>query len=111
MNQIVMVTSEVDSNNSERFETKTDFTPDVDGLYVFRRVIVVSADRTEQFETKIGDETISYEGYYFKDGNYYKISNLVTTPDLTADLANDGNKKDGILLNATAGFYEEKQLK
>ena len=33
----------------------TDFTPDVNGLYVFRRSIDVSNDRTETFE---------YAGYY-----------------------------------------------
>lgn len=78
---------------------ETDFTPDEDGLYVFRRKIVVDNDtRAEQFK---------YEGYYYSGGKFYKISNLKVTPDTTIDLANDGVSNDGNLSAASSGFYKE----
>ena len=78
----------------------TDFTPDVDGLYVFRRSIVVAGNNTETF---------TYEGYYYSGGKYYKISDLETTPDTTPDLANDGVRTDGNLSAATSGYYKLEQ--
>lgn len=78
---------------------ETDFTPDKDGLYVFRRKIVVDKNtRAEEFK---------YEGYYYSGGKFYKISNLKVTPDTTIDLANDGVSNDGNLSAASSGFYKE----
>lgn len=79
---------------------KTDFTPNVEGLYVFRRSIIVESDRTESFK---------YEGYYYSNGEYYKISNLHVSADSQDDLMDDGERTDGNLLSASAGFFEEKQ--
>ena len=50
---------------------KNDFTPDANGLYVFRRYIDVMSNGGEFFE---------YGAYYYKDGKYYKVNNLVVTP-------------------------------
>lgn len=84
--------------------SKTDFTPDAEGLYVFRRNVIVNNNATEQFE---------YDGYYFKDGNYYKITDLKVIQDDSLnpnekkdelDVAGDGNDKDGQLADATANF-------
>jgi len=79
--------------------TKTDFTPGGAGLYVFRRQITVAGDAKETFE---------YSGYYYDNGNYYKISNLQVTPDSTVDKAGDTVHADGNLSSASAGFYEEE---
>jgi len=76
----------------------TDFEPDVEGLYVFRRAITVDSS------TK---ETFTYDGYYFKEGKFYKITNLESTPDIHDDLANDGDDKDGQLSMASADYVKE----
>ena len=76
----------------------TDFTPDVNGLYVFRRSIDVSNDRTETFE---------YAGYYYNDGEFYKVQLSGLTADTVADYANDGVKSDGNLSAATATYFKE----
>ena len=56
--------------------TKTDFTPHGDGLYVFRRAIVVApGDNKPGSSVAAGTETFEYEGYYFLGGKYYKIMN------------------------------------
>lgn len=84
--------------------SKTDFTPDAEGLYVFRRTVVVNNNATEQF---------TYDGYYFKDGRYYKITDLEVIQDDSLDpkekkdeldVAGDGNDKDGQLADAKAKF-------
>ena len=80
---------------------KTDFTPDADGLYVFRRSIVV--------EDPSRAETFDYEGYYYNGGKYYKVDLTSVTADTTADLANDGVKTDGNLSAATARYFKEVQ--
>ena len=77
---------------TEVSNAKTDFTPDVEGLYVFRRTIDVAKNNSEMFE---------YEGYYYKDGHYYKLRDLTVTPDNRIDMANDGDDTDGRLSNAT----------
>ena len=77
----------------------TDFQPDKEGLYVFRRSIAVAGDREETFE---------YAGYYYKENQFYKISNLNVTPDTTPDKSGDGVKTDGNLASASAGFFEEE---
>lgn len=79
--------------------SETDFTPGADGLYVFRRQIIV--DDASQAET------FKYEGYYYSGGKYYKISNLKVTPDTTIDMANDGVSNDGNLAEASCGWYED----
>jgi alternate signal-mediated exported protein len=79
---------------------KTDFTPDADGLYVFRRSIVVDGTRAETFD---------YEGYEYQAGKYYKVDLTSVTADDTADLANDGVKTDGNLSAATARYFKEVQ--
>ncbi|WP_295078279.1 BsaA family SipW-dependent biofilm matrix protein [Ruminococcus sp.] len=77
----------------------TDFTPAAEGLYVFRRQIVVdNPSRAETFE---------YAGYYYTAGKYYKVSLDSVTPDATPDFANDGLVTDGILSAATASYYKE----
>jgi len=81
-------------------EGATDFTPDAEGLYVFRRSIDVDGARGETFE---------YEGYYFSNGDYYKITDLQVTPDSTPDLANDGVNTDGNLSDATCKWVKDEQ--
>lgn len=77
----------------------TDFTPAAEGLYVFRRQIVVdNPSRAETFE---------YAGYYYTAGKYYKVNLESVTPDATPDFANDGLITDGILTAATASYYKE----
>ena len=77
----------------------TDFTPAAEGLYVFRRQIVVdNPSRAETFE---------YAGYYYTAGKYYKVNLESVTPDATPDFANDGLVSDGILTAATASYYKE----
>ena len=76
----------------------TDFTPDAEGLYVFRRSIVVDGSLLETFE---------YEGYYYKDNKFYKITDLEVTPDATPDLAGDGVNTDGNLTGATFKYVQE----
>ncbi len=71
---------------------KTDFTPDSEGLYVFRRFIDVAPNGSEQFE---------YDAYYYKDGHYYKVKNLTVVPDDKIDLADDGKETDGQLANVS----------
>ena len=71
---------------------KTDFTPDSEGLYVFRRFIDVAPNGSEQFE---------YDAYYYKDGHYYKVKNLTVVPDDEIDLADDGEETDGQLANVS----------
>lgn len=82
----------------------TDFTPAAEGLYVFRRQIVVdNSSRAETFE---------YAGYYYTAGKYYKVNLESVTPDATPDFANDGLITDGILTAATASYYKEvKEVK
>jgi len=97
-------------------EAKSDFTPDVEGLYVFRRVVNVDKHAMEDFD---------YVAYYYKDGKYYKITDLeVTTDDTTEsagfatvdpsnpdtsylDRAGDNNDKDGQLGYAVGKFVRE----
>lgn len=77
----------------------TDFTPAAEGLYVFRRQIIVdNPSRAETFE---------YAGYYYTAGKYYKVNLDSVTPDATPDFANDGLVSDGILTAATASYYKE----
>ena len=78
----------------------TDFTPTADGLYVFRRTIETDANaQTELF---------TYDGYYYKGGEFYKISNLTVTPDTENDLAGNAAASDGNVSAAAAGFWEEE---
>ena len=80
-------------------EGATDFTPDVDGLYVFRRSIGVdSITRAETFE---------YAGYEYKNGKYYKVELTSVTPDTTADFAADGVSNDGNLTAATCSYFKD----
>ena len=90
---------------------KTDFTPHGDGLYVFRRAIVVApGDNKPGSSVAAGTETFEYEGYYFLGGKYYKIMNLVVNPDGQFDVAADGITSDGQLDSASACLVrEEKQ--
>jgi alternate signal-mediated exported protein len=80
---------------------KTDFTPDADGLYVFRRSIVV--------DNNTRDEGFEYAGYYYSNNKFYKISNLETDQDTTPDKADDGVKTDGNLAAARSGYYKLEQ--
>lgn len=90
-----------DSTNPNAYtEGTTNFTPDKEGLYVFRRSIDV--DQTSKAET------FEYAGYYFKDGKYYKVELASVTPDSTADFANDGVVTDGNLTAATPVYFKEK---
>ena len=82
----------------EKPATKTDFTPDAEGLYVFRRAIDVDYKNAEQFD---------YEAYYYKDGHYYKVTNLAVTPDNVADFSNDDVFTDGIIDSATFNLVKE----
>ena len=126
-----------DFSNQENYTAAAgDFTPDAEGLYVFRRSIGVDPTTKE--------ETFKYEAYYcvpgtptipatpgsaeYVDpqtgdtvpavpatpevpgvpGKYYKVSNLSVVPD-GASYAGDGVSTDGNLANATyGGFYEEQ---
>ena len=76
---------------------QTDFAPDAEGLYVFRRVIKVAADTTETFE---------YAGYYFDGTDFYKITNLTYALANATDNAGDNIQTDGNLASAQAGFAE-----
>jgi predicted ribosomally synthesized peptide with SipW-like signal peptide len=78
--------------------TATDFAPTTEGLYIFRRSIDVAADRIETFE---------YSGYYFKDGVYYKVSDLAITSDDRIDLADDGDFTDGYVKSATFNLLRD----
>ena len=82
----------------EKPAAKTDFTPDAEGLYVFRRAIDVDYKNAEQFD---------YEAYYYKDGHYYKVTNLAVTPDNVADFSNDDVFTDGIIDSATFSLVKE----
>ena len=77
----------------------TDFAPTTEGLYIFRRAIDVANDRIETFD---------YAGYYFKDGIYYKVSDLAVTSDDRIDLADDGDFTDGYVNSATFNFLQDK---
>jgi alternate signal-mediated exported protein len=78
----------------------TDFTPDAEGLYVFRRSIDVDENaQTEMFK---------YDGYYYKGGNFYKVKIVSVTPDAEVDLAGDNINTDGNLTAATVKYYEEE---
>jgi len=77
----------------------TDFAPTTEGLYIFRRAIDVANDRIETFD---------YAGYYFKDGIYYKVSDLAVTSDDRIDLADDGDFTDGYVKSATFNFLQDK---
>ncbi len=87
---------------------QAEFKPDVEGLYVFRRTIEIA-------NSEGLPETFEYDGYYFKNKKYYKISNLTcyraddTGWDDDAYAPDDGRNDDGILVSATAGFYETEQ--
>jgi len=83
----------------ETFPRMEDFTPDAEGLYVFRRSIGVNPATP-------GTETFEYDGYYFDGTDYYRISNLTYTLASAANQAADGNNHDGDLATATAGFVE-----
>jgi len=91
--------------DDQGYPAMTDFMPDVEGLYVFRRTITVAEDNADE-------ETFTYDGYYFVPGaaaKFYKISNLRTYADADEDFADDGVRTDGQLSVASAGFYEEVQ--
>ena len=110
----------------------TDFTPDVEGLYVFRRTIDVDKDTH--------GETFKYEAYYYVPGRdatpaypavgnpgdaaykpaidaqpavpgkYYKVSNLKTTVLDPTTTAGDNVQDDGIVVAnpaPTYGFYKD----
>lgn len=84
----------------------TSFTPAAEGLYVFRRTIdVASPSGNETFDTD------NYVGYYY-DGTskFYKVDLTSVTPDNPIDypdVANDGIKTDGNLLDATYTFAKD----
>ena len=59
-NKIVAMTPDFDNENGYKPASTTDFTPDAEGLYVFRRSIGVDST------TKV--ETFKYEGYYCVPG-------------------------------------------
>ena len=100
-------------DNEGNVPKATDFTPDKDGLYVFRRSIDV--DAADQ------SETFTYDGYYFKGNKYYKVSNLndnvyqdshvvadnTSTPWVFKDYMGDGINDDGTLMVAGAAFRKE----
>lgn len=97
------LTSDAEKANYIEISYKSDFTPDAEGLYVFRRTI----DTTSM---TYGEEFFTYEGYYFKDGKYYKVKNIVVTPDDLIDMVADGENTDGQLTSATADLvYEVKE--
>jgi len=79
-----------------------DFVPTAKGLYVFRRSIAVAEDKTETFE---------YQGYYYADGQFYKVKINTVTPDDKADIAGDGNKTDGQLSSATYTLSKDETTK
>ena len=99
-NQIVAMTPSPTNLDGYTAET-TDFTPTANGLYVFRRSIGVdSTTRAENFE---------YEGYYYNDGEFYKVKLTSVTADTDVpDLAGDGKNTDGQLSAATFKLFEEK---
>lgn len=90
----------VDPANEAYTPGTSDFAPDVDGLYVFRRNIDV--------DSTTGVETFKYEGYYFKNSKYYKVKLTSVTPDDTVDYANDGVNTDGNLTAAAATYFKEE---
>ena len=97
------LTSDAEKANYIEISYKSDFTPDAEGLYVFRRTI----DTTSM---TYGEEFFKYAGYYFKDGKYYKVKNIVVTPDDLIDMVADGENTDGQLTSATADLvYEVKE--
>ena len=85
--------------------TKTDFTPHGDGLYVFRRSIVVNTEGNAA-----GTETFEYDGYYYLGGRYYKIMDLKVTHDDVQDVAAEGDTRDGQLKSATAYLVREEKV-
>ena len=92
-----------DSDKATKYEAfdaskSSDFQPTSEGLYVFRRVIDVANDRSELFE---------YVGYYYKDGKYYKVTDIAVTPDQDIDLADDGVATDGVITAATFNLAKD----
>jgi len=111
-----------------------DFTPTVEGLYVFRRTIDVNNDTTSEVTGQgattgesihtaddYGAEVFTYDAYYFVPGKkettagagdavaakFLKVSNLFVTEDVVPDIAGDGIQTDGYVTSATYGFYQE----
>ena len=78
----------------------TDFTPDVSGVYVFRRSIGVANDKTETFK---------YDSYYYDatTGKYYKTALTSITPDTVADYAGDNVRTDGNLSDAAVTYFKD----
>ena len=79
----------------------TDFTPDVSGVYVFRRSIDV--DNGDQ------SETFKYESYYYDadTDTYYKTALTSVTPDTVADFAGDNVRTDGNLSDAEVVYFKD----
>lgn len=83
----------------------TDFTPDVSGVYVFRRSIEV--DGVDQ------SETFKYNSYYYdKDTDtYYKTVLTSVTPDTVADFSGDNVRTDGNLSAANVVYFKDVTTK
>ena len=121
-------------DDQDTADVNFDFTPDVEGLYVFRRSIDVDNTKATAGGTGLdgadaarndgyGAEVFTYDAYYFvpakaetttgagdgKPAKYYKVSNLRVTEDTIADFAGDGKNTDGYVTVATGdyGFYED----
>ena len=135
-NKVVAMNPDFDDQTAYT-SAEGDFTPDAEGLYVFRRYIGV--DPTTHLET------FKYDAYYCVPGTptipatpgseestdpetgittpavspteevpgipakYYKVSNLSVVPD-NLYYAGDEVNTDGNLESATCGFYKEKTV-
>ncbi len=99
-------TSANDLNGYTANTVVTDFTPDVSGIYVFRRTIKVAddANKSEKFE---------YSSYYYDatTGKYYKTALTSITPDDAPDNAGDKVRTDGNLTDATVVYFKDVTTK
>jgi len=97
---VSMIPNGTDLDKYTTADVLTDFAPTENGLYVFRRSIKVAddTDKTETFE---------YEGYYYEDGDFYKVELESVTPDKLPDNAGDTNHADGNLTDATYSLFKD----
>ena len=99
---VAMIPDTSDLDGYTTADVLTDFAPAENGLYVFRRSIGVAADRTETFE---------YVGYYYDNGDFYKVELESVTPDNVVDVAGDTEKADGNLTAATYSLFKDVTTK
>lgn len=104
-NQIVsMIPNSTDLDAYTTADLLTDFAPTENGLYVFRRVVDVAGDGTGTNDTA---ETFEYEGYYYDNGDFYKVEIESVTPDDLADNAGNNKQFDGLLSAATYSLFKD----